>query len=258
MTRKKKPKISNEKGIDFMSDIEFDRFDKEAILATIVAKTKKECRKSLQNESVGELKVSEETAAERAIEIKLAFAENKINNFFLKVENATSSILFDLDMDKRRPTISEAVEVLNRIKSKSRDLSQLLDSIDYVADKALKKKGYDAFQLSELLENLSNNIEEEVLAEIKQNKSLFKSLHPYRIMSANVIQALDELGVLIYFQTDRAKVSLIEEVIRHALESSAVDADLAADEAGELTVVYLKDHIISELKNFQPTKIKGK
>ncbi|WP_417542250.1 hypothetical protein [Methylophaga thalassica] len=235
MVTNKKNKVSQEDGVDFMPDVEIQSEDRLAILETIYVKVQREKRNDVDN--------------------LVSIESSVIEQLFFSLENAANSIVFDLKMDKKRPTNGQSVEILNRIKSKSAELGQLFETIDNIAGKALKKQNFDTGEISKLLSNISEAIKDDILESVTKNKSLLQTIHPFRIMSVNVIKALYEADLLSYFETDKKKVSFIEDVMRHLLELPAVEneiTEITGDEDYSVKV-YLRDHILAELRNFNKT-----
>lgn len=255
MESKKKPKISDEDGVDFMPDIEIQSDDRTAILETISLMVKKERRRNLFAQFDDAPSHSESAKILRDLDDKIIIDKELANQFFFDLENAASSVLFDLDMEKRRPTTGQSSELLDRIQSKSSELGQLLGAIDNIAGKGLQQQKCDADDISKLLLKLSETIKDKVLPSVKKSKSLNQTIHPLRIISVNVIKALHDAGLMGYFETDKKKVTFVEDVIQHLLELPAVEDELnriTGDEDYAVNV-YLRDHILIELRNFQKT-----
>jgi|GEM_PF-6133836 len=235
MVTKKKNKLSKEDGVDFMPDIEIQSEDRLAILETIHVKVQKGRSKDADN--------------------LLSIESSVIKQLFFSLESAANSIVFDLKMDKKRPTNGQSVEILSRIKSKSAELGELFETIDNIAGKALKKRNFDTGAISKLLSNISEAIKDDILESVTKNKSLLQTIHPFRTMSVNVIKALYEANLLGYFENDKKKVSFIEDVMRHLLELPAVEIEMTAitGDKDYSVKVYLRDHILVELRNFKKT-----
>lgn len=248
----KKPNISNEDGVDFMPDIEIQSDDREAILETIKFLVKKERRKKLFAK-FDAISFAQKLKNEKDLDSAVIIDNKLTEQFFINLENTVSSVLFDLEIYKRRPTNGQSLEILGRVQFKSAELGHLLGEIDNIAGKGLKQQNFNTDDISKTLLNLSEVIKDEVLLKVQKNKTLTSTVHPLRIMSVNVIKALHEATLIGYYETDKKKVGFIEVIIRHLLELETVEKrliEITGDEEFTLNV-YLRDHIMIELRNFK-------
>lgn len=253
MASNKKNKISHEDGADFMSNIEIQDADRIAVLETICVRVRREKRSKLFAKFDGKPTVAQKAKINKEIEDKVIVEPNIEAQLILNLQDAANSILFDIAMDKRRPTNGQTLEILSRIQAKTTELGELFGAIDNIAGKKLRQRSFDSDQISKLLLNVSDVIDDEFLQDVKKSKSLTTTIHPFRIMSATIIKALHEAGLLGYFDTDTKKVSFIEDVMKHLLELPEVEEELMHITGDEdyTSHVFLRDHILAELKNFQ-------
>lgn len=247
----KKTKISSEDGVEFMSVINLSFLEKEKILSLIKDELNVAYTETVEFNII---KRAAEVGRVKRTKYKVVFTFTEVEKeaFVNQLENTASAFIFDLDISKKRATPTQAVERLDRVVQKAVELSQFLKETDSVTEKNIRKRGVKLIEITQLLDDLTYKAESYIYDDIRRSKPLYATINPYRIFSANIIKAFQNLGLLEGINTQQKKIDVIEKTMCELIKMWQVQKELVKLKERSAKSKYLRDFIDNELKDYNP------
>jgi len=249
----RKPKTSDSMGVELMEEVALDIHTQEAMIATIQTEvTKMKLNEIDKNFTNGILK-SGRNRLETEANMPITLNEKGKEKFISEINRAASLFKHDRAIAVERPNPGQSINNLKLISDAAIKLRNLLQKVDHISEKECTLRGVSLDDFPNQLDELVDVIDNRLFESIQKRGQLNKTIHPMRLLSRNLINALLDLNVLQLFKTKKGKVVVISQLILHIhdyISDEDEDECIESEEAGD-NHTNLYRYINEELSNLK-------